>query len=119
MSDVGNGTKTRALIGLGAALVVTLGLWVFINRQTSSGVARLERMDTAWTVCKTKYAVAQNAGDTSAIDVSPLSAAIDSGKAGAPRHCGDLRRPENLEARKDSMNRAATRPEMAMPGRTR
>ena len=113
MSDAADGRKARALIGFGVAIVVTIGTWVFINRQTTSGVARLNRIDAVWAVCKTKYRAAHNAGDTSAIDVLPLSAAIDSGKTDAARRCGDLRRPENLEARKDSMTGAATVREMA------
>ena len=107
MSDATDGTKNRALIGLSAALVITVGAWIFINRQTDSGLARLERMDAVWAVCKTKYADARNASDTSRIDVSPLSGAIDSGKTDAPRRCGDLRRPDDAEARKDSISRAA------------
>ncbi|MEP6765686.1 MAG: hypothetical protein ABJB66_15330 [Gemmatimonadaceae bacterium] len=117
MSEVSDSTKTKALIGLGAALAVTIGSWFFINKQTDSGLARLERMDAVWAVCKTKYATATTASDTSAIDVSPLSAAIDSGKSTSPRRCGDLRRPDDAAARKDSIDRAAAVRDLLPPRR--
>lgn len=107
MSEGLERTKRKGLIALGAALVVAVGSWFFINKQTEGGLARLDRMDAVWAVCKTQYADAHTASDTSAIDRSPLSAAIDSGKATSPRRCGDLRRPDDAAARKDSIDRAA------------
>lgn len=100
-------TKRTALAGLVIAVVITVGAWFFFDSATSSGVARLEHIERVYAVCKADYAKALNGADTSRVDAQPLSALIDSGKAGAPRRCGELRRPESA-ADVDSARRAAT-----------
>lgn len=106
---VDESTKQRALIGLGVAVVVTIGAWFFVDSATDRGIERLNHIERVYAVCQQHYAVALNNGDTSRVDNEPLSAAIDSGKAGAPTRCGELRRREGLaaedSARKRQMNR--------------
>lgn len=109
-------TKKRALIGSAAALVITIGAWFFINNATNRGLARLNHIDSVFAVCNVEYRQARTSADTARIDAHPLSAPIDSGKEGAPRRCGDLRRPDDALAAQDSARRARTR-EGIMPTR--
>ena len=115
MSEVDNRTRNRALAGLVAAIVLTVGAWFFINGATNRGLARLDRMDAIWAVCKLAYDSARTGGDTSRIDLRQLSAAIDSGKADAPRRCGDLRRPDEAQQAKDSVRRVDAAREFLPP----
>ena len=85
-------TRNKALTAMAGAVVITIGAWFFIDNATARGVARLEHIERVYAVCKADYANARNAGDTSRVDTQPLSAAVDSGKTGAPLRCGDLRR---------------------------
>lgn len=100
------GTKHKALAALVVALVITVAAWVFINKATESGLARLELIDRVYAVCNADYARARTAADTSRIDAQPLSAVIDSGTTSAPRRCGDMRRPADALAAQDSARRA-------------
>lgn len=102
-------TKKKALIGLAAALILTVGAWFFINNATSRGLARLNHIDRVFAVCNVEYLQARTSADTAQIDTRPLSAPIDSGKEGAPRRCGDLRRPADALAAQDSARRSKTR----------
>lgn len=102
---VSENTKRMALVGLAAAVIITIGAWFFFDRATASGVARLEHIERVYAVCKADYAKARSVADTSRVDAQPLSALIDSGKARAPRRCGELRRPEGV-AEQDSARRA-------------
>lgn len=102
--------KKKALMGLGAALLITVAAWVFFDRQTDRGLARLNHIDSVYAVCNADYMLARSSSDTSRIDAKPLSAAIDSGKQGAPQRCGDLRRPSDRLESQDSVRRSqATR----------
>lgn len=100
-------TKRTALLGLAAAVVITIGSWFFIDNATDRGLARLDHIERVFAVCQADYAKAMNGADTSRIDAQPLSAFIDSGKAGAPTRCGELRRRDGLAAQ-DSARRVQT-----------
>jgi hypothetical protein len=103
-------TKKKAILATAAALIVTVAAWFFIDRQTDRGIARLNHIDSVYAVCNAEYKLARSVSDTSRIDVMPLSAAIDSGKQGAPQRCGDLRRPADKLESQDSVRRSqATR----------
>ena len=102
-------TKKKALIGLAAALVLTVGAWFFINNATSRGLARLNHIDRVFAVCNVEYRQARTSSDTARIDTRPLSAPVDSGKEGAPRRCGDLRRPADALSAQDSARRSKSR----------
>lgn len=95
------------MIALAVAVVVTIGSWFFIDSATDRGLARLDHIERVYAVCQQDYARALNAGDTARVDVQPLSAAIDSGKAGAPLRCGELRRRDAL-TEQDSVRRKQT-----------
>jgi hypothetical protein len=97
-----NNTRNRALTGLAAAFVVTVASWFFIDHQTDRGLARLQLMDQVWKVCQTSYAEARTGADTERVDLLGLSAAVDSGKEGAPRRCGDMRQPAEAQSARDS-----------------
>lgn len=97
--------KKRALIGLAAALVIALGSWLFIRNATDRGLARLQLIDRVYAVCQADYAKALTSADTTRIDEQRLIAVIDSGSSNSPHRCGDLRRPEDAEAKKDSLRR--------------
>jgi hypothetical protein len=112
-----NKTREKALTGLAAALVVTIGAWFFIDHATDRGLERLQLIDRVWSVCDSAYATALTGADTSRIDSRALSAAVDSGKDGAPRRCGDMRRPVDAEAARDSA-RKAQELRSVMPTRT-
>ncbi|MEP6833319.1 MAG: hypothetical protein ABJB74_07990 [Gemmatimonas sp.] len=101
--------KRKALIGLAAALLITVGAWFFFDRATDRGIARLNHIDRVFAVCNVEYLQAHTSSDTARIDTHPLSAPIDSGKEGAPRRCGDLRRPADELAAQDSARRAKSR----------
>lgn len=115
-ADAAAQTKKKALIGLAVALIITVGAWFFFDDATSRGVARLNHIDSVYAVCNVEYLQARTMADTARIDMRPLSAAIDSGKEGAPRRCGDLRRPADALAAQDSARRSKTR-EGIMPTR--
>lgn len=102
-------TKQRALIGLAAATILTVGAWFFIDNATSRGLARLNHIDSVFAVCNVDYLQAHTLADTARIDALPLSAPVDSGKEGAPRRCGDLRRPADALAAQDSARRSKTK----------
>ena len=101
--------RKKALIALGFAVVVTVGAWFFIDNATDRGLARLDHIERVYAVCQLDYAKARNSGDTARVDNQPLSAAIDSGKSGAPLRCGELRRRDALieedTVRRNQMNR--------------
>ncbi|MGV3709252.1 MAG: hypothetical protein ACO1Q7_10445 [Gemmatimonas sp.] len=101
--------KRRALIGLGVALVATIGAWVFIDKATDQGLARLNHIDSVFAVCNVDYVRARTSEDTARIDLLPLIAPVDSGKEGAPKRCGDLRRPPDNIASLDSARRSRER----------
>jgi hypothetical protein len=111
-------TKRTALLGLAAALVITVGAWFFIDRATDRGLERLQLIDRVWAECDTAYHGARNAADTSHIDTRALSAVIDNGNEGAPRRCGDMRKPVDTQAARDSMNREKATRDL-MPTRQR
>ncbi len=102
-------TKRKALIGLAVATLITIGAWFFFDSATDRGIARLNHIDSVFAVCNVEYLKARNLADTARIDIRPLSAAIDSGKEGAPRRCGDLRRPPDELAAQDSARRSKER----------
>src|SRR5690349_9678495 len=91
-------TKRTALLGLAAAAVITVASWFFIDSATDRGLARLDYIERVYAVCKADYAKAMSGADTSRVDAQALSALIDSGKAGAPTRCGELRRRDGLAA---------------------
>lgn len=101
--------KKKALIGLAVAVVVTVAAWIFVDRATDYGIARLNHIDSVFAVCKVDYGQARNQADTARIDKQPLVAVIDSGKEGAPLRCGDLRRPPDNLASLDSARRSRER----------
>ena len=109
MNDDAAQTKRRALIGLAAATVITIGAWFFFNNATNRGIARLNHIDSVFAVCNVEYLQAHTSSDTARIDMRPLSAPVDSGKEGAPRRCGDLRRPADALAAQDSARRSKER----------
>jgi hypothetical protein len=97
-------TKRKALAAFVGAAVITIGAWFFINKATERGLARLEHIERVYAVCQADYAKALNGADTSRVDAQALSAPIDSGKAGAPVRCGELRRRDGVTAQ-DSVRR--------------
>ena len=115
-ADAAEQTKKKALLGLAAALILTIGAWFFIDNATSRGLARLNHIDSVFAVCNVEYVRARTSSDTARIDTRPLSAPIDNGKEGAPRRCGDLRRPADALAAQDSARRSKSR-EGIMPTR--
>ena len=104
---VATANRNKALIALGVAVVLTVAAWVFIDKATDRGLARLDHIERVYAVCQLDYAKARNSGDTARVDVQPLSAAIDSGKTGAPLRCGELRRRDAL-TEQDSVRRKQT-----------
>ncbi len=115
-ADAAAQNKKKALIGLAAALIITIGAWFFFDNATTSGLARLNHIDSVFAVCNVEYLKARTSSDTTRIDTRPLSAPVDSGKEGAPRRCGDLRRPTDELAAQDSARRSKSR-EGIMPTR--
>ena len=106
------GTKQKALAALGAAAVITIGAWFFIDSATDRGLARLQHIEQVYAVCQADYANARDGADTSRIDAQPLSALIDSGKTGAPLRCGELRRRDGMAAQDSALRRLNNRGSM-------
>ena len=99
-----NGNRQKALAAFAGAVVITIGAWFFIDQATDRGLARLDHIERVYAACDAWYATARTGADTSRVDAQPLSALIDSGKTGAPRRCGELRRPDGMAAQ-DSARR--------------
>ncbi len=86
-----DGNRTRALIGLGVALVVAVGAWLFVGRATDSGLERLARIDRVRAGCNVLWANARNLIDSARVDATPLPDTIDPRSSSALQRCGGLR----------------------------
>lgn len=94
MNDEMDQNRTRALIGLGVAVVVAVGAWLFVTRAADSGLERLARIDKVRAQCTALWANAHNAIDSARVDATPLPDTIDPRSSSALQRCGGLRAME-------------------------
>jgi len=79
------------LTGLGVALVLAVGGWIFLARATDSGIARLARIDIVRAMCDARLRDAKTTADTVRVDATALPDTIDPRSASALKRCSDLR----------------------------
>ena len=91
VNDEMDGNRTRALIGLGIAVVLAVGAWLFVTRATDSGLERLARIDRVRAGCNVLWANALNPIDSARVDATPLPDTIDPQSSSALRRCGGFR----------------------------
>ena len=90
MVDEQAAIRAKALTGLGVALVLGIGGWVFLRQATDAGIARLARIDTARAGCTTLWRQARSSIDSAHVDAMALPDTIDPRSASALKRCGDL-----------------------------
>ena len=94
VSEEADGIRTRALIGLGVAVAVAGGAWLFVGRAADSGLERLARIDRVRAGCNVLWAQARNPIDSARVDATPLPDTIDPRSSSALQRCGGLRASE-------------------------
>ena len=99
-----DGNRTRALIGLGVAVVLAVGGWIFVTRATDAGLERLARIDKVRADCNALWARALNPVDSARVDATPLPDTIDPRSASSLQRCGGLRPSEQKLANPREMS---------------
>lgn len=86
-----NGMRTRALIGLGVAVVLAIAGWSWLSRATEAGLERLAAIERARAECTRAWSLAATHAESLNVDRHPLADTIDAQSERAMRQCGDLR----------------------------
>ena len=95
-STTGNEMRTRALIGLGFAVLIGIAGWIWLSRVMQGGVDRLAAIDRVRAECERAWSGARNHEETLSVDRIALSDTIDAKSDAALRRCGDLRSTKAL-----------------------
>lgn len=90
-SEEGEAFRTKALIGLGAALVIGGASWFGLSSAAQRGIERLAAIDVARTRCAQSWDSARTRSDTLLVDRIALLDTIDANSDAALARCGDLR----------------------------
>ena len=92
MSDAtGSGMRTRALVGLGVAILISIAGRGWLSRAAQSGIERLAAIERARTECERAWSAARTNAETLTVDRIALKDTIDARSDAALRRCGDLR----------------------------
>ena len=83
--------RTRALIGLGVAILISMAGWVWLSRTAEAGLARLATIERVRAECERAWSGATNNAETLRVDRLPLKDTVDARSDAALRRCGDLR----------------------------
>ena len=93
MSDeVSTQSRNRALVILGITLLLAALAWVFVNKATDAGIARLDKLDRARAECDSLFIRARNQGDSLRAAAHALRDTVDAQSDEAIETCGDLRK---------------------------
>lgn len=83
--------RTKALLGLGVAVALSIAAWIGLSRATTSGVERIAAIERARDQCTRAWSAAKSRAETLQVDKIALPDTIDPRSEGALRQCGDLR----------------------------
>lgn len=83
--------RTKALVGLAVAIVISGAAWYGLSIATQRGVDRLAAIDRARGQCTGSWAVARSRAETLLVDAIALKDTIDPRSDQALSQCGDLR----------------------------
>jgi hypothetical protein len=104
--------RTTALIGVGVALLLSVGTWFGLSRAADAGLARLARIDRVRAPCDSAWSLARSERDTAIVDQRSLPDTIDKGSSDELARCGHLR-PKGLPSRLPNQREMTGQP---MPG---
>ena len=91
-----NSMRTRALVGLGFAILISVAGWVWLSRKAEAGLARLAAIERLRSECERSWSGATNHAETLSVDRIALKDTIDARSNAALRRCGDLRSIKEL-----------------------
>ena len=83
--------RTKALVGLGVAVLLGIAGWFWLSRATQAGVDRLAAIERARAECVRAWSAATTHEETLTVDRVALVDTIDARSDRAMRRCGDLR----------------------------
>lgn len=86
-----NGMRTKALVGLGFAMLFGIAGWFWLSRAAQAGVERIAAIEQARTECERAWSAARSHEETLTVDRIALKDTIDARSESALRRCGDLR----------------------------
>jgi len=92
----GNGMRTKALIGLGVAVLISIAGWFWLSRAAQAGLERIAAIERVRTECERAWSAARTNEETLTVDRFALKDTIDARSDAALRRCGDLRTTKTL-----------------------
>ena len=89
--ETSNGMRTKALVGLGVAVLISIAGWFWLSRAAQSGLERIATIERVRSECERAWGLARTEAETLNVDRMPLPDTIDARSESAMRRCGDLR----------------------------
>ena len=87
----GKGMRTKALVALGVAILISIAGWFWLSRAAQSGLERLGAIERARAECERAWSAATTQAETLRVDRIALKDTIDARSEKAMRRCGDMR----------------------------
>ena len=86
-----NGMRTKALVGLGVAMLLSIAGWFWLSRAAQAGLERIGAIERARAECERLWSAATTRADSLSVDRIALKDTIDARSEGAMSRCGDMR----------------------------